>query len=319
MLTDFSGRRYDLDAAEVCQIFSLIEGVKKASALTVLLGIFPVLNWLPSCVQSRLFRQQHLHSFLDHMRALSQRTIDDHLSSIDYDNPRDLTDRFLKQMKEQTEEDPEKRFRIEGLHQLLFDLFNTGSDTVSNMLHWIVYYMAKYPDMALRCQEQIDSVVDSKEVLVSLEHRKHLPYVEAFTTEALRHSSMVVFMPHRCCTRDTSIRNYLLPKGTMITTCNYMVHRDPKYWNDPDQFLPERFLDADGNFVAQKDAFLPFGIGRRQCAGEALARTEYFLFSAAILQNFLVAAAPGCTLIEEPHEYLGFRIPAKQLLVYKER
>lgn len=57
------------------------------------------------------------------------------------------------------------------LHQLLYDLFNTGSDTVTNMLRWVTYYMARHPDIAARCQEEIDAVLPPGE-LVTLEHKQ---------------------------------------------------------------------------------------------------------------------------------------------------
>ncbi|KAF2346637.1 Cytochrome P450 [Trinorchestia longiramus] len=209
---------------------------------------------------------------------------------------------------------------IPALYQIVFDLFQTGSDTVNNMLKWVAFLLARYPDYRKRMQEQIDKVVP-RDRMVSLDEKPRLPLVEAFTVEALRYSSMIMVNVQRAATRDTTIHGYSIPKGTAISVVNYSIHHDPQYWDDPHKFYPERFLDESGTkYTAPKQGFFAFGSGRRQCAGELLARMELFLFTAAITQNFDVLPVEGVDLAIQEFSSIGHvRLPLDLKFIYMAR
>ncbi|XP_061685178.1 cytochrome P450 2U1 isoform X2 [Syngnathoides biaculeatus] len=89
-------------------------------------------------------------------------------------------------------------------------------------------------------------------------------------------------------------RGFTIPQGTVLLPNLWSVHRDPAVWEQPDTFRPERFLDDEGKLV-RKECFMPFGIGRRVCMGEQLAKMELFLMVTGLLQAFtfrLPAGAP---------------------------
>ena len=79
-----------------------------------------------------------------------------------------------------------------------------------------------------------------------------------------------------------------IPKGTLLAYNIHKFHTDPDYWGDPESFRPERFLDG-----GKREQFVPFGMGKRICMGESLARNELFIFSTLILQNFKIGLAVG--------------------------
>ncbi|NXJ70206.1 CP2W1 protein, partial [Rostratula benghalensis] len=97
----------------------------------------------------------------------------------------------------------------------------------------------------------------------------------------------VTLLPHvpRCASADTHFKGYFIPKGTMVIPLLTSVLLDKTQWETPDEFNPNHFLDADGNFVKRK-AFLPFSAGRRNCIGESLATMELFIFFTGLIQKF---------------------------------
>ena len=70
---------------------------------------------------------------------------------------------------------------------------------------------------------------------------------------------------------DVKFHGYDIPKGTFILPNVRYIHYDPRNWDKPEEFRPERFLCADGKTFKKHDAFMPFSVGKRQCLGETLA------------------------------------------------
>lgn len=81
------------------------------------------------------------------------------------------------------------------------------------------------------------------------------------------------------------LQGYTIPKGSVIVPNLWSVHRDPNIWEKPDEFQPSRFLDEKGQLI-KKEAFIPFGMGKRVCMGEQLAKMELFLIFASLMQSF---------------------------------
>lgn len=120
-----------------------------------------------------------------------------------------------------------------------------------------------------------------------------MPYTEATLREILRLETLVPSsVPHRSL-RDTTLGGFHIPKDTIIIPGLFSLHNDKDIWGDPENFRPERFLNSKGNLNLKKDVSLPFGAGRRLCAGETFARNTMFLCIAALLQNFNIKPSDG--------------------------
>lgn len=141
-------------------------------------------------------------------------------------------------------------------------------------------------------QEEIDEVVGNGRY-PCLDDRKNLHFCEAAVREILRIETLVTTdVPHVALV-DTQLKGYPAPQGTIIFPMLTALHDDKEIWGDPRNFRPARFLDEHGHLSLKKDFSLPFGAGKRLCAGETFARNMLFLFITAITQQFDYCLADG--------------------------
>ena len=122
----------------------------------------------------------------------------------------------------------------------------------------------------------------------TLDDRALLPYCEATVMEIQRLSCVApASLPHMA-KEDGKIDGYKIPKGGFMAFNITAFHLDPDFWEEPEMFNPDRFLDGKN-----REQFVPYGMGKRICMGESLARAELFIFSALVLQNFKIDLPVG--------------------------
>lgn len=120
-----------------------------------------------------------------------------------------------------------------------------------------------------------------------------LPYTEACIREILRYETLVSTNVAHTAMTDTEFAGYSIPKGTLVFTIMHSAMHDPNAWDNPNEFRPERFLNSSGKLCLNKDISVPFGAGKRLCAGETFARNMLFLSAASILQAFTIRMPAG--------------------------
>lgn len=157
-----------------------------------------------------------------------------------------------------------------------------GTDTTSTALQWIMANLVKHQDIQAKLVSEIDGVVRSGEEIRE-EDLVRMPYLKSVVLEGLRlHPPGHFVLPHAVM-EDFMLDGYLIPKNG---TVNFMVAemgRDPKVWENPMEFRPERFLSNGGEIFditgSREIKMMPFGAGRRICPGFGLAllHLEYFL------------------------------------------
>lgn len=161
--------------------------------------------------------------------------------------------------------------------------------------------LLRHPKVAKKIQAEIDEVVGQCR-LPTLDDRKNLHYTEASIREILRLETLVPSSIVHNSVEDTKLMGYNVPKNTPVFPGLYEFHLDDNLWDSPLAFNPERFLDSQGKLCLKLDKSLPFGAGRRLCAGETFARNMMFLITSALLQNFDFHAKPGDE-IPHPHTH----------------
>lgn len=183
-------------------------------------------------------------------------------------------------------------FHEQNLLATVSNLFVAGTDTTSTTIRWGLQYMAKYPQIQERVQEEIDRVIGDRQPVA--QDRRNLPYTDAVIHETQRLANIVpMSLPH-VTSSDVTFNGYFIKKGTPVIPLLSSVLWDESEWETPKSFNPAHFLDADGRFV-MRDAFMPFSAGRRVCLGESLAKMELFLFFTSLLQHFRITPPPGLT------------------------
>jgi len=315
-----AGHRYDLRSEEVQKITKILEDARRNFGIRDLLA-FAFAGFarkIPKALRYIIFGADNFEKLISAQKGILIEAISDHQRKFGTNEQTDdLIYEYLEEMKVQENEENPKAYHG-SLLQIINDLFGAGSDTVYHSLRWTVFLMARYPEITKKAQQQIDENLPRSQ-LVSLDDKPSLPLVEAWVLEALRFASILIVNVQREAVKDSYIRGYFVPKGTMVIAANHSIHRDPRYWENPDEFNPMRFIDSNGKFQPPKEGFMVFGAGRRQCVGETLARMEYFLISAAIMQNFDILMPEGVELKDGCAEILGLRSPPDQKYVFKPR
>ncbi|XP_021010453.2 cytochrome P450 2B9 isoform X1 [Mus caroli] len=238
------------------------------------------LKYFPGVHRQIVKKQQELLDYIAH-------SVEKHKATLDPSAPRDYIDTYLLRMeKEKSNHNTE--FHHQNLIMSVLSLFFAGTETTSSTLHYGVLLMLKYPHVTEKVQKEIDHVIGSHR-LPTLDDRTKMPYTDAVIHEIQRFSDIIpIGLPHRVI-KDTLFRGYLLPKNTEVYPVLSSALHDPRYFEQPDKFNPEHFLDANGA-LKKCAAFLPFSTGKRICLGESIARNELFIFFTTILQNFSVAS-----------------------------
>ena len=175
----------------------------------------------------------------------------------------------------------------------MFNAVVVGSVGISTWLTWFFLYIVLPPHVQRKIHEELDTVVGT-ERMPSWQDSQNLSYLQATLCETGRASGMMTLVGTNAI-RDTTIAGYHIPKGTFVALNLAKVHKDEREWLEPDIFKPERFLDQDDKFVGWNKlyGFMPFGIGRRACPGQSLAKIMMFSFASALLYRFKFELPPG--------------------------
>jgi|SRR5579859_142937 len=176
-----------------------------------------------------------------------------------------------------------------------------GHETTSVTLTWALYLLSQNPQAEARLHAELDQVLAGRAPAIT--DLPNLAYTRAVIDETLR-----LYPPAFGITRQSikadDLGGYRVPANAGITLVFYNVHRDPRFWNEPERFDPERFT-PERSAGRLPFAYLPFGAGPRQCIGNQFALTEAQMVLASIAQRYQLRLVPGHPV--RPHPLFTLR------------
>jgi cytochrome P450 len=181
-------------------------------------------------------------------------------------------------------------------------IFLAGHETVANALTWTFYLLSQNPKEEKMLHNEVDSVLDDDN---NDDHRvptvKDIPNLEY--TERVFAESMRLYPPAwaigRQATNDCKIGDYVIPAGSSILMSQYLMHRDPRYFPEPERFDPERWNPQE-KAKRPRFSYFPFGGGPRSCIGEPFAWMEGILVIATIARRWKMTIIPEHPVILQP-------------------
>ncbi|XP_023768069.1 cytochrome P450 97B2, chloroplastic [Lactuca sativa] len=271
---------------------------------------FPLARWLVP--RQRKFANDLkiindcLDGLIKNAKDTRQETDVEKLQQRDYKNLKDASLlRFLVDMRGVDVDDRQ-------LRDDLMTMLIAGHETTAAVLTWAVFLLAQHPDKMKKAQAEIDTVIS--EDGITLESLKKLEYVRLIISESLRLYPQPPLLIRRSLKSDIlpggckgDKQGYQIPAGTDIFISIYNLHRSPYFWENPNEFEPERFLvqkdnnNIEGwagfdpsrspgalypNEIVSDFAFLPFGGGPRRCVGDQFALMESTIALAMLLWKF---------------------------------
>jgi cytochrome P450 len=175
-------------------------------------------------------------------------------------------------------------------------LFLAGHETTALTLSWTWYLLSENLAAESRLHEELSGVLGGRAPEPA--DLERLPYLQAVVNEVLR-LYPPAYVLARTSVAPSSFGGYDFPIGSTILVSQYVMHRDSRFYDDPDAFRPERWLDGLAARLPA-GAYFPFGDGPRRCIGQGFALLESALVIATIAQKFRFRLVPGHPVVPEP-------------------
>ncbi|XP_073125137.1 strychnine-11-hydroxylase-like [Henckelia pumila] len=242
---------------------------------------FPWLAWLNKFngvdrKLEKIFRD--LDWFVD--KAIEEHRDPKRVKSTDHE---DIIDVLLRIQKE-----PKKAIAMDDKHikGVLVGIFSAGIDTSSATIEWTMTELVRNPKVKERAEQEVRKMFKGK-ARIEENDLQNLIYLKLVIKESFRlHPPAPLLVPRETIEKCTIANKYEIPAKTRVMFNASAIGTDPRYWKNPEQFCPERFLDSDIDFRGQHFELLPFGSGRRGCPGINFALSLVELALANLLYFF---------------------------------
>ncbi|KAH6782260.1 hypothetical protein C2S51_007553 [Perilla frutescens var. frutescens] len=272
-----AGKRYYgenvVDAEEARRVRFIMREMLQYSGNTNLGDLLPFLQWIDFQGLEKRFANlmekldRFMQELVNERREMpsfgESSTMIDHLLSLQEKEPDYYTDELIK--------------------GIILVLLVAGTDTMSISMEWTMALLLNHPECIRKIKDEIDANVLEDRLLEEQDLSK-LSYLQNVITETLRLYPPVPFLiPHQS-SEDCKVGGYDIPKGTMLLVNLWAMQRDSRFWDEPEQFKPERH--EEGGRREEEAFMLPFGSGRRKCPGGGIATRVLGLALGTMIQCF---------------------------------
>jgi cytochrome P450 len=209
----------------------------------------------------------------DRLRRIVTRMIDEHRK-----DGRDRGD-VLSMLLAARDDEARNGMDDEQITDEALTILLAGHETTANALAWTFYLLQRHPEIEAALHAHVDAVLEGR--VPTIDDMPRLDYVRAVFAETMR-LYPPAWITARRAIEPVEVGGYQLKRRDIVMVSQYVTHRDPRFWPNPEDFVPERFTDPAAR---ERFAYFPFGGGTRTCIGEAFAWTEGILVIATIAQR----------------------------------
>lgn len=278
------GVDFTLDHPDFLMLKRSNETQKKSTRELTVIIFLPILRflywnkWKQTLNVIKELREYHLTQMRAHVQEFERSggRVDDFAGAM-----------LAAKQEAEMENSSDAKYLHEGnLGNAVMDLLFAGSDTTTMTLQWLFLCLANDPKgIQKRIRQEVDDKIGDSSP--TLEHKNDCHLINSFISETTRFRPVSgVTIPHKTVAQ-AELGGYSIPKDTGIMASVISCSRDKELFTEPDQYKPDRFIDADGKFsITSKEYSIPFGgTGRRSCPGSRLATTNIFFILIGWFQN----------------------------------
>ncbi|XP_044463026.1 cytochrome P450 71D11-like [Mangifera indica] len=251
---------------------------------TKLLGGFNIPDVFPSIklLQSISGIKSKLEKIHQEADRILENIVNEHKMPYKSEGDKDLVDVLLKL---QENSDPQFSLTPKNIKAIILDIFSAGSETSATVIDWAFCEMIKNPTLMRKVQTEVRDVFNTKGK-VDETGISEMKFLKLVIKETMRlHPPAPLLIP-RECGESCEINGFNVPVKSRVIVNAWAIGRDPKYWSEPENFNPERFIDSAIDFRGTHFEFIPFGAGRRICPGISFGMANVELPLAMLLYHF---------------------------------
>jgi cytochrome P450 len=205
-------------------------------------------------------------------------------------------DDLLAMLMAAQDEETRARMTDQQVRDEALTLLTAGHETVGAALSWTWYLLAQHPEVQRPLQDEVDAALGDRSPTTA--DLPRLPLCRAAFEEAMRLYPPAWGQPREAIGED-EIDGVRIPARTVVTLAQFLTHRHPEFWDEPEQFRPQRFLgEAPGD--RPRFAYFPFGGGPRICIGNQFALIEATLVLATVARRYAMALVPDHPVVPDP-------------------
>ncbi|XP_054643786.1 sterol 26-hydroxylase, mitochondrial isoform X1 [Dunckerocampus dactyliophorus] len=190
-----------------------------------------------------------------------------------------------------------KKMNVTEILGSITELLLAGVDTTSNTISWVLYHLAREPDIQEKLYQEVIRAYPAQR-MPNGDDIARMPFLKAVIRETLRLYPVVPGNARLTVENEIVVGDHLFPKGTLFHLCHYAVSFDESIFPDPHRFLPQRWLrGAEEKATQHPFGSVPFGFGIRACLGRRVAELEMYLLLSTLIRHFEVRPDPSGTAV----------------------